>query len=91
MSIKTLSTQHVQKDNTMDFNKNKIHPNTIKWAQANDIEIEIGNRVVEIWHRCDSVNEGQSIMCHDMNDIDEALCALHDEFIKDVHTITLED
>ena len=73
----------------MDFNKNKVHPNTIKWAQDNDIEIEIGNRIVEVWHRYDDM--GLSIMCHDMKEIDEALDRLHDEYTKDIHAITLED
>jgi|GEM_PF-5107524 len=71
----------------MDFNfdaKKRVHPNTIKWAQAHDIEIEVGNRIVEVWHRCDSVNDGLSVICHNENELDEALDRLHDEFTKDM-------
>ena len=67
----------------MDFNfdaKKRVHPNTIKWAQDNDIEIEIGNRIVEVWHRCDSVNDGMSIICHNTDEIDVALRVLDHEY-----------
>ena len=73
----------------MNFQLHPPHENDIKFAQDNDIEIEIGTNLVEVWHRYDDM--GLSIMCHDMKEIDEALDRLHDEYSKDIHAITLED
>ena len=75
----------------MNFKLHPPHENDIKFAQDNDIEIEIGTNGVEIWHRCPQVNDGLSIVCHNNEEVGDAIDSLHGEFISDAHPITLED